>query len=542
MRVAISNIRLLARDLRGLFDPVDALALIGKRLYKGSIRRAIRLIPIIYGSWYLADKLTPFQISPGIARCLAILVLLLPLIGLGLRKFAERITQGLIIEAEASGVNLTEDIKKTHTREHLQTLWTRVFAPEARLLYGDAAGVQSDQQHTAISNSLRTHLNNLPDPILAYLSGSKGTEQKEELILQMVEHLHAMRPVQQGALETSQAQFLSSALYAVAAPMPQIEQEAVVGFPLGLYEDWLDGALLHETDMKLYEQFRGHPDLRYARSVVRISLRDRMTLSIQSASARRWFQFACRSITREVGKNVRHLNDHCRTNIFDAGAILWPTVGVEQAIASQVPPEAVLAWRQALIHFVTKMLRDPDEDAERLIRRMHLFSFRAATELRIGFDPEYAAGLLGYNLASDCKTLRITGSWIDEQSRRARKLFDQGDAIWRAWKQDYHLLNQVPIMERRALRIAAHTGGWGMREALSGKKASPRLLHEAVARVRQESPRINRSLLNLRIHHQLTIFQIQEYRRHVHFLVQRALGNKAPEPFPNDPTHDTLDA
>jgi hypothetical protein len=172
---------------------------------------------------------------------------------------------------------------------------------------------------------------------------------------------------------------------------------------------------------------------------------------------------------------------------------------------------------------------------------MHLYSFRAATELRVRFDPEYAAGKLGYNVASDCKALHFKGSWVEKQTRSARELVEEGNRIWMELKEKNQLMN-IPPMDQRALRIAIHTGTWGIQEAMQGKKASRDRLQAAIEQVRKESTRINRSLLNLRIHHQLTIFQIQEYRRHVNFLVERALGHTTSNETHTSSEMETLEA
>jgi len=217
----------MLRDVSRLIGPLDVMYQVGNLIFKKSLRYTLLTAGLgVVGVITHSLNLPGFTVRQAILLPLAIGLGCL-VVGGSFKAVPRLISSRLFTVAQASGLNLMEDYRKSEVDGHLRVLWDRLFQHECRLRLRAGA--------TAFDGvSIRLADGEDPD----------------------------------AAVGRARAEYLARAHKALATPQPQIRQMHEVGLDLRYLEDWRDGAYLDRSDTKLVEQFEGNATLLAARREV----------------------------------------------------------------------------------------------------------------------------------------------------------------------------------------------------------------------------------------------------------------------------------
>ena len=506
------------RDFFRLAGAQDILAGTGRMMMRKSLRTTLWTAGIT-SSGYLSSHLG----LPGFTGLQAILI---PLIigggmlgmGAGLTYVPRTLSRRLVTIAEANDLNLMEDYRKSLVSEHLDVFWDRVFRHESALRFSDRERAAEQDQIMADRRMLLDHLKALPPDLLARLGAAPDGDPVDLVQVLMAEH-----PAITG-VEKSREGFVLSCLYAMRHSFAQATEAEAVGYRLALYEDYCDGACFDPGDTKLLQQYEGSTTLNDIKAQLRFGHFDRLR-ELPAVLAGRFWQFLIsRKIAGLTGRAVKTLNDAYHTDRFNCQSLLWP--GEENARWLQALPQAgqeVLRWR----HFIVKSALGPSYDtAQAVLDRMLLPCFELATRLRMRYDPEYGDHSLDGLAAADRTVMNNAVDDLTEFGYHPKTLA----AVRRSTEKNrgqladfLNHLRQLPEAGRifqdglalRAVKIAFHINADGLRKdflnrrAVLSREATLRRIEKAAAEKHIYTGR----LICLRLHHTLTLTQIQDYRR-----------------------------
>lgn len=461
----------LIGDLGRMIAPLDILYTIGNLVYRRSLRYTLLTSGIaVLGLVAKRIGLPGFTVQQAIALPLLIGGLSL-VVGVLLKVVPSLIASRLLTVAQASGLNLMEDYRKSQTDQHLIVLWRRLFQHECRL------GMASHQP-----------------PAELHVNGQTENE----------------------ALAHAKASFFVRAREALTSPMPQIQQMFRVGLDLRFFEDWRDGAYFDRSDSKLIEQFDGSSTLLAARAEVGLAgIGAAMLMNPRRTAQRFWFAVVTRMVAILTATDVQKLNRAHDTDLFNAQMLLWP--GTEDGDwLSRMPGarEELLRCRRRNIRRVFG--RDLDT-AHCVLDHMLYGSFAMATELRMRFDPDYCDGVLGYDVIEDLRAegrnrrdFQRAQGFVRQASGRLERLAE----FCKANRPE--LLSAPGSEDLRVARLAVHVnrgglhdllGEWQVRNSGGATESINRALNDAIT----SKDICTRRLLAVRMHHELTRLSRQGY-------------------------------
>jgi len=270
---------------------------------------------------------------------------------------------------------------------------------------------------------------------------------------------------------------------------------------------WLHGGFFDSSDANLSRQYSGDSDL----LAVKRDLGKGALASIAQAPKRLWqglcFNFVTKALAVKVGTAVEAINRKYNTHEFNSQVFLWPdSEQAEWLKKFSGAKEEILQTREAILKSV---FGRTFYDADVMLDRMFLPNFELATILRMNYDPEYCTGELGQNILQDLKSVDCCPEEYGRYRRMAAKARKSSSQFLNYLKTDRPELFESEEAEAlRAVRIAYHIDKHGVQRAFRRGKVVDRLIEEAVSEKQKYSTRLRA----LRLHHQLTIFETQEYR------------------------------
>ncbi|MAB90117.1 MAG: hypothetical protein CMJ90_11740, partial [Planctomycetes bacterium] len=279
-------------DLTGIVTGSQLLDRVGSTLVKATQRPAVRLLMFGFAavivSWLIAwlgadeggalEKLGRFfntVLGPGVI-VLGAACLLIQVFGRWIKRLAGETTELFHKVAEAQGINLLKFHKLGRRTDDLALIFDRTVSPELRLATADA-GV--DAERARFSQIL-------PHEVAGGDASSPLARQHEHVVL--------------------------------------------------LYLDYLDGAVLHHSNVKSTEQFLGNLEIEaIRRERLQLGKKERKELKKLDLNKDRaiptgpylWFRFITESLSQRVAKLVLHYN---RTAIPIAHRPLVPAAQVER--------------------------------------------------------------------------------------------------------------------------------------------------------------------------------------------------------------------
>ena len=419
-------------------------------------------------------------------------------------------SQGFLTAAQGNFLNLMEDYRKSEQKEQLEEFWNRIFKYESLIKFTDE---ERDKETKYIKEQIekltKALKNSLSEETLKFLRPN-GDGNIEELVDDLLDN----QPLTDTVEKTKEG-FLMSAKYALNEYVPQKEKKLRTGVSLGLYEDWRDGAYLSTEDTRIVEQAKGNLTLKMLGKDV-FGKKDIVKNIYRRISQAIWFKLATRSVTTNIGKSVNRLGAKYRDN-FNAQVLLWPghenSKWLEQFEGAK---KEVIEERIDII----KTAFGPDWDsASKMIERMVMPNFDWATEVRARYDAEYIDGTLDYNWLNDLKRMGYSREKIYQASKRMKKSKKDLDEFVQYLQQERpKLLDFENAESLRAVKTAYHHNRDDLKKHFKIswlKKRNEQTVNDIIDNISSEKERskYSRKLLKIRIHQQLTIFEVEGYKR-----------------------------
>ena len=518
MRPRLATVLRSAKDFFRMASSGDVLGRVGTFLMRKSPRATVWTAGIT-SSGYLTQTLgwLPGDFSAGQALVAPILVGGTFLTaGMSLRYIPSTLWRRLNIVAEANDLNLMEDYRKSQLRDHLHRLWDRVFYYEAALRYSTERQEAEGALLTATRQQMSEKIGGWDRDLLTQL-GIQDRHDLQEVVWAMM----AVKPYSD-SVEASRDGFLVSSTYALRNTLPQATQTERIGFGLGLFEDFCDGAYFDHSDQKLFQQYLGNSTLGDCKKQCRYGALDALRELPLKVVGRLWFSLVTRKVGMGVGKAVRHLNERYQTDRFNAQVFLWP--GEDEAAWVASYPGAPADIRKRRASLLKKVLGPTYADAERVLNGMLLPSFELATDLRMRFDYEYCVGTLDHqneqgslvrdNCLSDWREYHYPAEWVEKKQRWVRQAVQDmtqfTEALART-KPDERLEDSLIL---RAVKILFHSDADSIKRQFrrNGMRLDETALRQIIERACAELAILNHRLMTVRLHHQLSHIQVQGYR------------------------------
>ncbi|MCP4454920.1 MAG: hypothetical protein GY809_25965 [Planctomycetes bacterium] len=418
--------------------------------------------------------------------------------------------------AQANDLNLMEDYRKSQVLSHLDLLWDKVFAYEARLRYSPKAQQEEHDEILAFKQRMAANLEKWDSDVLRHLGAFTDSDKADLVCALMTE-----RPLS-SSLEKSREGFLISSLYAMRHAMAQSTQTDTIGFRLDLYEDFCDGACFDKSDDMLWQQFKGHTCLTSAKKRAGVSGWQAFCHAPSTLSHRLWFTLVTRRVSAGVGKAVRTLNQTYKTDRFNAQVLLWP--GEEDAewlkSIDEVKPKLLALRRQIL----RSALGDTHDNAKRVLDRMWGPGVLQAQDLRMRFDYEYCDRSLD-TLSPDTNEPVTDHAMADlesmscgEQALSRKKAYLERSIAsmsqFAAYLRDgAHAFVLDDAEALRAVKIMFHTNHRSIQKLFQTDttEETQKLVDSLIQEAAGDKARYTRWLIAIRMHHQLTQLQHLEY-------------------------------
>jgi hypothetical protein len=505
------------RDFRRLISPQDLLGRAGTMMMRKSLRATIWTAGIT-SSGYLSGFLglpgftglqaiaAPFVVGGGMFG-----------IGAGIKYIPRTLFMRLTAIAEANDLNLMEDYRKSQVMKHLNVLWEKVFWYESDIRYTPQQRAAERKQIAADRKHIAEQIGRLDPGVLKRLGGRSDND-----IDDIVTAIMSAKPLSD-SMEKSRQGFIISSLYALRHALPQSSQAKQIGYRLNLYEDACDGAYFDESDVKLFEQYIGNTTLAHIRKEAGFGRADAIKQISQKVSRKFWFYFVTRKVAIGVGRAVKYLNDHYGTDQFNSQVLLWP--GEEDAEWMQDFPgarEQVLELRASV---VKGALGRDYENAEAVLERMLLPCFEFATSLRLRYDPEYCDGSLDYtceesgadiknNIISDLRAYGYRQKGIERARMYATNAQNTMSLFLTYLKAGEYKDLFDDKLALRAVKIAFHINKNGIKRMFqqAGPHGDETAINDEIKRAANQKQAYSAKLTALRLHHQLTMLQIEGYK------------------------------
>jgi hypothetical protein len=465
----------------------------------------------------LSGRLAAYLGLPGFTRWQALTAPIVVgggFLGLGavLRYVPRALSGKLTTVAEANDLNLMEDYRKSQAVEHLNVLWDKVFWYESEIRYSAQQRAEEREQIRALTEQVTNGIRAWDSSALSQLGLEEDKDFRGVVTAVLSEH-----PLTHN-LEKSREGFIISALYALRHSLPQSSEAYDIGFRLSLYEDLCDGAYFDRSDVKLLEQYAGHQLLADVKKTVGFGRLDALRQLPAQIAGQFWFFLMTRKIATGAGAAVQRLNARYGTDVFNSQVLLWP--GEEDAAWLDDfagAREEVLSLRRAILR--AALGRDAEHAAE-MIDRAFLPCFFVATELRARYDPEYCDGTLDY--ASEDTNATVQNSLVGDLKRVGcrRRDVDRARRYAAQVKREQSVLRDYLVATRgasflddratlRAVKVAFHANENRMKKMLmSGSDAVSNQIERVIRNARTYAER----LVGLRLHHQLTLLQLEGYK------------------------------
>ncbi len=517
----------IIRDFRRLFNWYDLAYIAGNFLYRKGIRIAGYTAIFTTGN-YISNLFKAEDLSIGQAVRGAVAAIGIPIVvGVGLtgtgfiiRNIPNILSKGKITVAEANDLNLMEDYKKFQSREFLEQLWDRIFRYEAEIQYSEKERANESELITEHIVCVREKLIELPEETLRFI----GIKDRKDLG-KVVNCVLNAQPVTDKIEKTKRA-FIMSTMYGLCHSLPQTEQAEKIGFDLSAFEDWRDGAYFDSTDTKLSQQYSGDVVL----TDIKKELGFGASKGIKQLPIRFWqslcFNFVTKAIAIKVGTAIVDFNRDYATNKFNSQLFLWPgSEDAEWLEKYDGSRRAILERRKEIIKGI---FGESFEDADITLDRMFLPNFEYATKLRMKYDPEYCfRDGLEYDVLSDLKKAKC----CEADLIKCKNQIEQINSIYQGFLHYLNEKRQDLFKERnaealRAVKIAFHINKEELRSRFirEGSYTPYENIADKINEVVSEKEVYSEKLRDLRLHHQLTIFEMAEYRA----LLQKLAYSKVP--------------
>ena len=545
----------------------DALNRIGTLLYRGSLKYTF-ITSVATGIGHELPRLGLPGLNTVLAVALPALVFVLAFGGgLSLKYIPNIISLGRIATAEAADFNLMKDYRKSQMDSHLDVLWERIFKYEARINYAPEEIEREERLHRERIPALRDVVCNLDEDLLEYL-GVGETDYcctgKDEGVDDLVEALLCAHP-QCKRMEKTKRAFLTSARYALREHIEQEEQTDRIGFDLSQWEDWRDSAYFHSSDEHLSQQYDANATLEAVKKELGWSWVRIFAELPKKTYHKLWFRLLTRAISVNLGACLNELDEKYLTKncpeTFKAQLIMWPGAEkrahwlhdlpcgmetrvrrVKQGLKRLYLPglrdgqpfalaldaanriacgikgmyfssalEEVRARRKHLIH---SRFGKTYRDALEVIDRAYLPPFELATDLRVAYDAEYAAGMLEQTPTGDLGELGAVDGEVERRRRKSEKTAARLRQFLEFAEEHEPRVGSDPEA-RRSVAVAFHTNRRHVKWKFRGSDPDYERVRSVVEEAMDASELTTARLYAVRMHQVLSFIQIKQAREYI---------------------------
>lgn len=415
--------------------------------------------------------------------------------------------------AEGKGSNLLEDMKKSRMGLHCEALWVHVYGHERAL-----ASEAELREEAVLIEQNEAKIKRLCD-VVDYHTMAVGERRDYERVLKKI------------GLTKAGWEMLFA--YGIQIPVPRALISYRLRYDLSKIKDWYDGAPFHYTDTKLQDQFDGADLLQAARQATG-QAKQKWRHMRRRAKQKFWFSMITRAVQLRVASACRYLDRKYEDYHFTPDHFLWPNVELDQSVLEMLGEEAVAELEETRHHLFQKIFHHEAVLAHQLMRKAIYPNFAAATELRRGIDPEYVCGDSGQSWCGDVhhydEAFKQTPRAELMRQRGRRKARTEQDVL-RQYLHQYAIYVECEMATYRAIRIAFHTDYCGLKQMiLSGvqpntirrcrgvnhygkhtKRDAPATVTDILADVTEKKEYFSRLLRGVRLHHELTRLELEDY-------------------------------
>ncbi len=414
------------------------------------------------------------------------------------------------IDAAAGGyLHLTSHFKQSRMRLHLHYLWHEAFANDSRASTPPAA-----------------------PGVAQYNPGDGDAACVDAQDLALVRDTHDFDLFREQAI-TDEGKwrehdgFIRSCLMALRSPLPMGIQSERIGFHLGPVEDWYEKGFFAYEDFPA-KAFARDPLIKRTRALVDSPLRVRLRRLLASDVAPSfWYAFTVRKFASALGKAITTINEDAERSgypdYFDAQHFIWPSEEMDEAVRRRFGPvneslvERFFLTRRRVMR---EVFSDDAHTARRHLMRMFARDYAAIFEMRLKFDPAWAAGRLDNDPLSELDAIEASFSLRPLRRSRVTPRIEAAIAHLDALDR---FMETVPPGSRvdpadPLTQVAAHIDYRGFRSRhLEGSDA------RGLAALLAVSPDVTRHigllrelLQRVRIYHALIKIQILDYWTIIH--------------------------
>jgi len=456
------RVRTAWHTISGLVTLSDVLGTIGFWLYRGTLRRTM-LFAIAMGGALLADRNDSLGISTKAAVGTASVVFAVSCFGGALLMFVGgSFSKAALKLGEAKGGNLLEDMKKCRQPMHRDRLWKHVFRYERDL--------HPPQAITAEEMTIERNRDALE--LLCNPANNRRITVQQRVELEAVI----------GSLGLTPCGWQIAFDHAMFLPLPRSILKHQMRYDLSNLKDWYDGAPFHNTDNKLQHHFDAFESIQEAKHDARLTRFFLLTHTRKRMLQSVWFKVISRAIQLRVARACRKLDQKYAPFHFSIDQFLWPNELTDEMLRRELGVEAFEDMVDLRTRIFQRVLTSEPQLAMRLMQRAIYPNFEAASQLRRLYDPAYVLGEL--------RALRIAVH-VDRDGLKTLLLGAQrGDRPWTLRLAD-RLAGRAPIKPKRAIA-------------------------DVIEQVIVEKDRYSTKLVAVRIHHELTRCELEDYEHYLH--------------------------
>jgi hypothetical protein len=520
MGLPMRRVKIAFQTIRGLLTLADVLGTIGFWLYRGTMKRTLGIAIALLTIFMFGQKSDKFDFSFSTVMGGTGLILIISCIGGAILMFISgSFSKSVLRAGEAKGSNLLEDMKKARASVHCRRFWNRVFRYEQSVI----SKAQITEEHELIHDS-QPELDHL-----SHLSLVKDIPVARQLELENIV----------ASLGRSQEGWEIMFEHAMQLPLTRSSLKHQFRFDLSKMKDWYDGAPFHHSDTKLQEQFDAGESLQEAKKDARLTRFFHLTHSRKRVFQSLWFKIITRAIQLRVASACRTLDKRYKPFHFSPDQFLWPNPHSDALIRKELGEPALEDLVDLRQRVFQRVLNPEPELAQKLMHKAIYPNFDAAMQLRRLYDPEYVLGELDKSWSSDM--VRYNRAIASEGRGAAkRRLFVQEtrreqEALKVYLKTHPEINSNNDAKTLRALRIAVHFDFGGIKQLLLGKSVRDRSVlqrladmlsarkpieplcstEETIQKIIEEKHHLSKRLLGVRIHHELTRNELEDYEFYV---------------------------
>lgn len=356
--------------------------------------------------------------------------------------------------AEANSVCEVREIKQTPdaTRRQAEDLWGRVGQYESVLVNGKDACIEEKDLLTDCRYTLISALDGLPDGCLARYGVDLSNRQ--EGIDKLVRHIEVAGPLSSG-IESSKEGFVESVIFALNEAMPHMEQKIRIGFDLAQIECYRNWEIF---ESKLAKEYSSNRFLQGARKKANLPF-----LPVLQSRVKAFGDDILKNLTKNKmymmsGKGMNTLNSKLETNAFDAQPFIWMTDALAEQIL-EAHGEDVLGRVLGFSDSIGRQIFWDSSGARSHVYDCFDADFLKALRLRLGFDVEYAAGLLEQKPKEDIAEI---SDLVGKRILSDKVLSQYQGAAKKSLDESAGLLLGLDDITARAVRIEHYTDGWSV--------------------------------------------------------------------------------